>query len=234
MRLLLLSLLLAASASAQAPDTTALAPGDGALTTDWLTPGTRTYTVRVVAPIQQDVGTATETISVADGVVTRVTTMSVPSQGMLQTDSLVAYSASLAPMTHSSQGGMAAISLEFMDEGVAGMVAPRQGEAKTVLLMTDAPVFDGGWLGEIAQSVALDEGAVYTVPAFFAQSPDEASTATLTVGASETLGDRTGIAVAGQMGPVAMTYLVDPETRELLVTRFSPQPGVRIEIAPAD
>ncbi|WP_412061864.1 hypothetical protein [Rubrivirga sp. IMCC45206] len=234
MRLLLLSLLLAASASAQAPDTLALAPGDGALTTDWLTPGTRAFTVRLVAPVQQDVGTATQTISLADGVVTRVTTMAIPSQGMSQTDSLVADAASLAPMTHSSAGGMAEISLEFMDEGVAGMVAPRQGEAATVLLMTDGPVFDGGWLGEIAQSVALDEGAVYTVPAFFAQSPEEQGTAVLTVGASEAVGDRTGVAVAGQMGPVTMTYLVDPDTRELLVTRFSPQPGVRIEIAPAD
>ncbi|WP_412068840.1 hypothetical protein [Rubrivirga sp. IMCC43871] len=238
MRFLLLSLLLAASASAQAPDTLTVAPGDGTLVTDWLAPGTTSYTIRLVQPIQQDVGTAVETIAIDGGVVTRVTNVSVPMQGMLQTDTLVADAETLTPSTHVSEGGPSDASLEFMDEGIVGLLTPQDGEAKTVMVMTNGPVFDSAWMGEIAQSLPLEAGLVARVQAYATQSPDETFMAVLTVGAAGTTatpdGDRASVPVTVEMGPLTMTYAVDAETRALLSTQFSPQPGVVIEIAPAE
>ena len=233
MRLLLLAALVAAPAFAQgAPaDTVTIVPGDPSLVTDWVTPGTTSYTMRLVAPMQQDVGTMTEAITVADGRIVRVTTMSVPMQGVSQTDSLVATTA-FVPLTHNSEGGPSDSSLEFMDEGVVGMVSPRQGDPTAVMLMTDTPVFDGGWISEIARSVTLTEGAVYRVPTFMTQMADDVTHVVLTVGGLEDVGGTAARVVEGDLGPVGFTYLVDPVTRDLLVTRFSPQPGVSLEIAP--
>lgn len=234
MRLLLLAALVAATpAFAQdAPaDTVTLAPGDPSLVTDWVAPASRSYTMRLTAPMQQDVGSMTESITVENGRVVRVTTMSVPMQGMSQTDSLVATTA-LVPLTHSSKGGASDASLEFMDEGVVGMVSPRQGEATTVMLMTDTPVFDGGWIGEIAQSVPMVEGAVYRVPTFMTQMTEDVTNVVLTVKGQEDLDGTMAQVVEGDLGPVTFTYLINPETRELMLTRFSPQPGVSLEIAP--
>ncbi len=235
MRLVLLTaaLLAAVPASAQA-DTLVVVPGDGTLVTDWVSPGTRTYTIRLTQPMQQDVGTAVETVTVAGGEVTRVVRVSVPMQGGTQTDSLVADAATFAPRIHRSSGGTQEASLEFMAEGVAGMLTPPSGEATTVTLMTDTPVFDSAWMGEIAQSLPLAEGLVARVPSFSSQSPDAPSDALLTVAGQETVGDRTGWTVDADMGPLTLQYVVDAETRALLVTRFSPQPGVRIAILPAD
>lgn len=231
--LFLAALLAAAPAFAQgAPaDTVTIAPGDASLVTDWIAPGTRTYTMRLTAPMQQDVGTMTERITVENGRVVRVTTTSVPMQGMTQTDSLVATTA-FVPLTHNSEGGGAEASLEFMDEGVVGMVTPMQGDPTAVTLLTDAPVFDGAWIVEIAQSVPLVEGAVYRVPTFFAQAPDNVGEVILTVGALEDVGGTMAHAVEGDLGPLAFTYLINPDTRKLLTTRFSPQPGVELEIMP--
>ncbi len=238
MRTLLSLLLLVAAAGAAAQDapadTLVLSPGDGTLTTDWLEAGSRSYTVRLVAPMRQNVGTATETTAIADGVVTRVTEISVPAQGMTQVDSVVADAATLAPRAHVSSGGAVEASLEFMPEGVVGLVTPRSGEATTVTLMTDAPVFDGAWAGDVAQSLPLAEGVVARMPSFMAQAPEEAFDIVLTVGAQETRDERAVWPVAAEMGPLTMTYYVDAETRHLVTTRFQPQPGVTIEIAPAE
>ena len=233
---LLLAAVLALPAAAQAPDTLAIAPGDGALVTDWLASESRTYALRVTAPVQQEVGTATETVTVADGVVTRVLRMSVPMQGVSQTDSLVADAATLAPRLHRSTGGMTEASLEFMAEGVVGVLTPRQGEAQTVTLMTDAPVFDTAWAGEIAQSLPFADGLVARVEAFTAQGADAPVDVVYTVTGRAPVAvdgaERTAWTVETTMGPVTMTYFVDAETRAMLKTEFSPQPGVTVQIAP--
>jgi hypothetical protein len=233
--LLLLAFVAAGAFAQDAPaDTLVLSPGDGTLTTDWLEAGSRTYTVRLVAPMRQDIGTATETTTIADGVVTRVMEVAVPMQGITQVDSVVADAATLAPRAHVSTGGAVEASLEFMPEGVVGMVTPQSGEATAVTLMTDAPVFDGAWAGDVAQSLPLVEGTVARMPAFMAQAPEGAFDIILTVGAQETRDERAVWPVEAEMGPMTMTYTVDAETRELLTTQFQPQPGVTIEIAPTE
>lgn len=239
MRLVLFAVALAASAAAQAPaDTLVLRPGDAALVTDWLASGATTTTMRLVQPMQQDVGTSTDTYTVGDGRVTKVTTLSVPMQGMNQRDSVVAMAGTLAPLTHTSTGGRADVSLEFMDEGVVGMVTPRTGDPTTVMVMTDEPVFDGAWTGEIVRSLPFAEGYVAKVPMYTPEMGDDAVSVVMSVTGQEVVstaaGDRTGWAVDAQMGPVTMTFVVDAETRDLLVTRMSPQPGVQIEMAPSE
>ncbi|MEM0964062.1 MAG: hypothetical protein AAGK21_16155 [Bacteroidota bacterium] len=237
MRLLLSMLALAVVASGPAlaqdapADTVLISPGDGVLVTDWITPGATSYTMRLTAPMQQDVGTMSETVAISDGRVTRVTTISVPMQGMTQVDSVVATTA-FVPLAHVSTGGGADASLEFMDEGVVGLVTPRQGEATTVLLETDAPVFDTAWAGEIAQSLPFSEGAVFKALSFSYQSPDEAGDMVYSVTGREDVDGISAWVVKTEMGPVTFTYLVDPDTRDLLMSRFSPQPGVSIELAP--
>lgn len=231
---LVLALALPAAAQDAPADTLVLMPGDGTLTTDWLESGTRDFAVRLVAPMRQNVGTASEVTTIEDGVVTRVTEVSIPMQGITQTDSVVADVATFSPRSHNSSGGAVEASLEFMPEGVVGMVTPQSGEATTVTLMTDAPVFDGSWAGDIAQSLPLAEGLVAKAPVFMTQSPDEPFDVVFTVGVQETLGEQVVWPVAADMGPVTMTYYVDAETRQLVKTQFAPQPGVTIEIAPAE
>jgi hypothetical protein len=236
MRLLFLAALVAAAPVAAQSDTLLVAPGDGALATDWITPGTTTYTLRLVEPMTQNVGTSTETIAVEGGEVVRVTTVSVPMQGMEQRDSLRAVAATLAPRLQRSTGGPADVSLEFLPEGVAGTVSPRGGETVTVMEMTDAPVFDAAWIGEIAQSLPLAEGLVARVPIF---SPQGGITdAVLTVTGQEQVerggATRTAWVVEMALGPQTLTQYVDAETRESLGLRFSPQPGVVIEVVPAE
>ena len=60
-------------------------PGDPALDTSWITGDTATYTLRLIEPMQMDVGTSTVTRTVAGGVVTSTQTISVPQQGMNMT-----------------------------------------------------------------------------------------------------------------------------------------------------
>ena len=235
--LVLLAASLAATASAQdAPaDTLVLRPGDPTLVTDWLATGSQATAMKLVEPMQQDVGTSTDTYTVAGGRVTKVTTLSVPMQGMNQRDSVVVMAGTLAPLTHHSTGGRSTVSLEFMDEGVVGLMTPRSGEATTVMAMTDAPVFDGAWTAEIIRSLPFAEGYVAKVALFMAEaSADEATEIVVAVTGQETVDDRLGWTVDADLGPFSMTYVVDAETRDLLVTRMSPQPGVAIEMVPAE
>lgn len=235
--LLAVALLATAPALAQdvtSPDTLLVLPG-AELDTDWITPGTTTWTLKLVQPMQQDVGTMTETYELMDGEVLRVTETTVPMQGMQQTDSLFADAETLAPRLHRSSGG-AVVSLEFMDEGVVG-TAIMPGEAtEAVMEMTDAPVFDAAWAGEIAQSLPLAEGLVARAPVYSVQGgiTDIVYTVTGQEEVTTPDGARTGWTVEMQVGPQTITTVIDTETREVLTTQFSPQPGVVIEIAPAD
>lgn len=243
MRTFLLAAALLATAAAgtaqTAPaDTVTIRPGDPSLVTDWLVAGSRATTLKLVQPMKQDVGTSTETYTVADGEIVKVSTVSVPMQGMEQTDTVAADAVTLAPRRHASTGGQAEVSLEFMDEGVVGMVTPRSGEPTTVMVETDAPVFDGAWMNEVVRSLPFAEGYVAKVAMYSPQMGDETSEVVVSVTGQEDVataaGDRTGWTVVAEMGPVTMTFVVEPETRDLLVTRFSPQPGVALEMVPAE
>lgn len=221
-----LTALLAAPASAQT-DTLRVVAGVTPLDASWIAAGEATYAIRLIAPMQQDIGTATERTTLADGVVTRVTRVSVPMQGMNVTDSLRADAATLAPMTHHTTGGPRALALEFSPEGVVGMAG---GEA--VVVPMDIPVFDASWIGEVAQSLPFAEGLVATVPAYDGQRGVVTYVLRVT-GQQEASGagaPETAWIVEATSGGVSGTYAISAATRQMLRTRFSPQPGVTIEI----
>ena len=234
LRSLLALVLLATAASAQPSDTLTVRPGDASLVTDWMADGTQTLTLKLVQPMQQDIGSGTTTYTLSQGRVAKTTVLSIPMQGVTQTDSVTAMAGALAPLTHTSTGGRAETSLEFLDEGIVGLVTPRTGEAETVLVMTDAPVFDAAWLTEVIQSLPFAEGYVAKIPVYSAEMGDEPVDIVVSVVGQETVGERDGWTVEAAMGPMTMTHVVDAETRALLVTRLSPQPGVAIEMVPGD
>lgn len=220
--------LLAVPASAQtAADTLRVVAGATPLDVSWLAAGEATYAIRLIAPMQQDIGTATERTTVGDGVATRILTVSVPMQGMRQTDSLRAEAATLAPLTHHSTGGPRPLALEFSPDGVVGMAA---GEA--VVVPVDLPVFDASWIGEVAQSLPFAEGLVATVPAYDGQRGVVTYVLRVTgqQEASGAGGPETAWIVEATSGGVTATYAISAATREMLRTRFSPQPGVTVEI----
>lgn len=233
--LLLAAALFAAPVVAQTADTLVVTPGT-TLVTDWITPGTTTWTMKLVQPMQQTVGTMTREITIEGADVVRTSTLEVPMQGMSQTDVVRADAATLTPREHRSTGGMADVSLEFMAEGVVGTQTPRDGATETIMEMTDAPVFDGAWASEIAQSLPLVEGLVARIPIYSAQGGLTQVVAAV-VGQEEVAtaaGPRTAWTVDLDMGQMTVTTVIDAETRQALVTRFAPQPGVLIEIVPAD
>ena len=212
MRLALFALALlvtAASGTASAQtadgDTLVLRPGDPTLVTDWMASGSTTTTMKLVQPMQQDVGTSTDTYTVADGRITKVSVTSVPMQGMNQRDSVVVMAGSLTPLTHNSSGGRATVSLEFMDEGVVGLMTPTTGEATTVMALTDAPIFDGAWTSEIVRSLPFAEGYVAKVALFMAEMGDEPGEIVLSVTGQETVNERLGWTVDADLGPFTMT-----------------------------
>ncbi len=104
------------------------------------------------------------------------------------------------------------------------------GEAVVVPL--DAPAFDASWIGEVAQSLPFAEGYTATVVAY--DGRNGVVTYTLTVQgqeeASGAAGPETAWIVQAASGAGSATYAISAATRQTLRTRFSPQPGVTIEI----
>ena len=213
-----------------------LRPGDPALTTSWLSDHTATYTLRVVEPMQMDAGTSTVTRTVADGVVTTETTISVPMQQMEQTVTARADAATLAPLS-STTVGQGAASLAYTDAGVTGSRTNPEGETETIEAAFEAPVFDNAFSSEIAQSLPLDAGysmrveaydpaqGVYSVM-FRVTGQEDLSSVT----DEETLAGRMAWAVQSVAPSGEVTFYVDGETRELVMMRMSPQPGVIVEM----
>ncbi len=201
-----------------------LRPGDPALDTAWMGTGeTATFVMNLVEPMAMPVGTSTITRTVAGGVVTSVQTISVPSQGMNETQTATADLATLRPLTQRN-AGQQAVDLTFADGRVSGTKA---GAPLAVAL--DAPVFDSTWSNEIAQSLPLAMG--YTATAAVYDATNGLSTVTFTVTGQETIGGAPAwtVEAASPNGPV--TYTIDAATRRLLTMRISPQPGVVVEMA---
>lgn len=214
-------------ASAVLADTLRLVPGHPALVTSWIAPGETQSQIRVIAPEVQDIGATSERVTVADGVVTRVVTLVVPAQRVRQTDSLRAEAATLAPLSHHTTSATDVLALEFSPESVVGMAS-----GTPVVLPLDVPVFDASWMAEVAQSLPFAEGLVATAPAYDGQRGVVTVVLRVT-GRAEASGpgapeDAWIVEAAGPGGTT--TYAVSAATRQLLRTRFAPQPGVTVEI----
>ena len=140
------------------PDGPVLRPGDAALNTSWLRDADDSFVIRVVEPVQMDAGTMTMRRTVADGVVTTVSTLTVQMQGMEVTTTAMADAATLAPVSVARTGSTGAASLSYSDGSVAGSTEPEDGDGEPIAATFEAPVFDSSWSSEIAQSLPFETG----------------------------------------------------------------------------
>ncbi len=199
-----------------------LRPGDPALDTSWMgTNDTATFAMNLIEPMAMPVGTSTITRTVAGGVVTSVQTLSVPSQGMNETQTATADLATLRPLTMANVGQQA-VAFTFSDGRVTGT---KNGAPVDAAL--DAPVFDASWGSEIAQSLPLAAGYTATAAVYDASG---VSSVTFTVTGQEDVGGAPAwtVQAVSPNGPV--TYTIDAATRRLLKMRVSPQQGVVVEM----
>ena len=200
-----------------------LRPGDAALDTRWLRDETATYTVRLVEPDRRDVGLMTVVRTLAGGGVTETATLVLPQQGATVTTATAA-AATLSPQTHVATGGPDAATLAFTASGVSGTAA-----GAPVADVLRAPVFDAAWMATVAQSLPFEPGYTATAETYSAKQGVRPVTFRVSGPAREDGRTVWTVDAATPDGP--FTYAVDAATRALVRTRFSPQPGVVVEMA---
>jgi hypothetical protein len=213
-----------------------LVPGDAALDVGRLASGETAATLRLLQPMQQDVGTQTQRVTVdrEAGTVTVVTRVEIPMQNLTLVDSAVAALPSLAAVAQSLDGGGADVSVAFADGSVTGT---SNGEEVDVAL--DVPLFAASLLPQVLQALPLEAGYQRVLPTFAVGGvlfPFNGVTPVyVEVSGPEPEGDRTAWAVvATPDGAPPTTYYVDVETREVLRTRLQPQSGVVIDVVPEE
>ena len=221
------------AAASALPDT--LRPGD--LDVVAPTAGEVTYTVRLLAPMQQDIGTLTETVTVDGDAITRTSNVNVPMAGQDETTVSTLDGATLATRAVTMDGSTAVGELTITDDRATGTrgVISAPGETLSPEPVDEAlsgPHFGGGWIDALVRSVPLTEGHTHHVVVYSAR--DGAGLVRMTV-----LGERTEkpaggaattfVAVETDDGEQTMTHFVDAETRMIQMVRFSPQPGVEVE-----
>lgn len=219
----------AAEAAAEAARAAAsdLRPGAEALAADALGSYTAEAVVRLVAPMEQDAGTDTRTVTVdeAAGTVTIRQVIDIPMAGQRQETTIVSAYPSLAPISMTATDGGDTTELSFADGRVTGT---HEGEPVDATL--DGPVFASGIVFEVVRLLPFAEGYSATYHGY--SSDDGVVETLLTVTGQEEVGGRTAWVVTGEReGNPSFTFHVDAETRELLSYGFSPQPGVRIVVS---
>ena len=221
--LALAALLVPAAAGAQ----TALAPGHPDLDTAWMASDSSTFAIRIVEPVQMDVGVATITTTTAGGVTTLVSSILIPQQGMDQTTTSTAAARSLRPMSHASVGGPSQAALAFTDAGVSGTIT--EAGAETPVAATFSGAFDEAWTGALAQSLPLRDGYTATAPIYEPEGGVQTVTYTVSGPTAENGMALWSVRADTPDGP--FTFALDGATRRLERMTFSPQEGVTIEMA---
>lgn len=208
-----------------------IAPGDDALMPEMVTPYEQTYTLQLIQPVEQEVGTTTRTLTVDEtaGTVTLVTVLDVPAQGVTQTSTAVAAYPSLAPTSETIAAGGANIEVAYADDAITGTISPPGGDEVEINETLDGPVFAASMLGEVVRALPLAEGYEARLMAFAPGGGILPHTVEVT-GMDEATGGWT-VAVTPEGAPAA-TYVIDPDSREILRSQIQPQVGVLIDIVP--
>ena len=213
-----------------------LAPGDGALDAAQIQTGETVATLRLLEPMQQDVGTQTQRVTVdrAAGTVTVVTRVEVPMQNLSLVDSAVAALPSLAAVAQSLDGGDERVALAFGDEAVTGTSGQ---DAVDVAL--EGPVFAATLLPQVLQALPLEAGyqrvlLTYSVGSLLAPYSGVTPVVVEVSGPEPENGRTAWRVVARPDGAAATTYMIDTETREVLRTRVQPQAGILLDIVPQE
>lgn len=227
---------LAAAAAAQAA-LPRLQPGADGLDPSRIQTGTRVSTLRLVQPMQQDVGTQTERVTVdeAAGTLTVVSLVEVPMQGLALTDSTVVDLATLRPLSEVVDAGDSfQAALTYGEGGVTGTAGSEE-----VDVALDTPVFAASTVAAVVQALPLADGYQVVLPTFAAggalSSASGVTPVTVEVtGPADVDGRSAWTVVATPEGAPATTFTLDAETREILMTQIQPQPGVVIDVVPQD
>ncbi|HEX8298626.1 MAG TPA: hypothetical protein VF594_05635, partial [Rubricoccaceae bacterium] len=111
----------------------------------------------------------------------------------------------------------------FTSTGVSGTKG-----TDPVSVPLDAPVFDSSWSAEIARSLPLAEGYTATVAVY--DATHGVSTLTFTVTGQDDVAGAPAWTVESVSPNGPATYAIDVATRRLVSFRFSPQPGVVVEM----
>ena len=215
------------------PDT--LRPGDLPIAAPQA--GETTYTVRLLAPMQQDIGTLSETTAVDGGTVTRTAVVSVPMAGQNETTTSTLDAATWATRSVTMEGSTAVGEITLADGRATGTrgTIDQPGQALEAQPVDDAApgaYFGGGWIDQFVRVHPLTEGASHVVMVY---SPrDGVQPARVTVLGEQAVKPAGGaavtyVAVETDDGEQTLTHFVDPATRRIEVVRFSPQPGVEVE-----
>ena len=213
-----------------------LAPGDGVLDAARIQTGETVATLKLLEPMQQDVGTQTQRVTVdrAAGTVTVVTRIEVPMQNLSLVDSAVAALPSLAAVAQSLDGGEDRVALAFGDAAVTGTSGSDEVE-----VALEGPVFAASLLPQVLQALPLEAGYQRVLQTYSVGSvltPYAGVTPVVVeVSGPEPEGGRTAWRVVARPdGAAATTYMIDAETREILRTRVQPQAGILIDIVPQE
>lgn len=228
----------AAPAAQALPDT--LRPGD--LDLSGIPAGETTYTVRLLAPMQQEIGSLTERVLRDGDTLVRTSTVSIPMAGQNERVTAELDAATHAFRSVMMEGVTAAGSLVLENGVVVGerqIARPQQSQQAPTLPdpvavndVVDGEVYGDGWNYAIVRALRLAEGETHHAMVY--RGRDGIQTVRLTVLAAETLKPGGGavmtlVPVEFDDGEQTMTYYVDPETRLVELVRFSPQAGVEVE-----
>lgn len=212
-------------------------PNDAALDSTALRPGVVQYVVRVTSPMQQDVGTMVETTTLAGGRLTRVMRMEISMGNQVQTDSVVAVWPGLAPVFSTStrnRGGLLVKTATFGAGSAATRTVSAAGAATEATVALPEPVFGSGWGATLVGALPLAAGYTAICPTL---DPETGLIMlNVAVTGSETVQTPAGAVeawtVAVERAGKTTYYAIAKQTREMLVMRMSPQPGVELEIVP--
>ncbi|GAB5537343.1 MAG: hypothetical protein Rubg2KO_35920 [Rubricoccaceae bacterium] len=220
----------AAEAARAEAEANAITPGSDALVA--VEPQTVTMTVRLIQPQEQDLGTVTVTEILAGGQLTLTSDVQIPAAGQNQQDTTVVAYPSLMPISRVEVTPNEVERATFADGQMTGTVTA--GDEVTNVEAALDGAFGPGITNHLIRMLPFAEGYVTSFRQI--NGDGDISLSQLSVTGQESYTTPSGsertvwVIVEEEDGNPDYTYYVDAETRELLRTAFSPQPGVTLDI----
>ncbi len=211
-----------------------LRPGSDALAVDALRSYTQSYTIKLVQPQQQDIGTQSRMVTVdrQAGTVTIVDSTEIAMAGQKNSSTTVLAYPSLRGVSSRSETGDVVTDLTYNDDGVIRRRTPADEESPDYERTFEEPVFDPSALFEVARLVPFEQDWTATYQTFNAEGL--AGIVMTVTGQDEIEGRDVWLVEAAPDGAPATEFAVDAETRDLVRVKIRPQMGVEVHIVRAD
>ena len=224
-----------AAAPAKAEPIT-LKVGDASLNGARLKPMTTTKRMLLVRGGQtQQVGTMTDEIRIANGEITRIQSISSPMIGV-SNDTIVFKQATFAPVSHRGKSAQRALNLTYDGMKVTGSTTPAGATTGTpVDLTSDVALFDVNTLDLALHVLPLAQGYSAKIPGYMHEAGGK-TWVTVEVTGSEQVAPAPGAApvdtwvVAADIAGQKVKHYVDKNTREIIKTTVTPQPGIELQM----